>query len=829
MGRIWERVGRRHPLQWLGSALEDVRYGLRLIRRNRVLSGVVVLTLTLGIGMNVSVLGVLNAIALRARVEKPETFFRVFPEDRGGGMAGRSDRAATRAVSHTEYLAYRNGSRTVSQLVAWSFTEVNLGKDDRTEMGALLVSCNFFSVDGPERARYGRLFLPGECSTPGQAPVAVLSEETWRSRFGGNPRLIGGTISINGRAFTVVGIAPNSTGAWARHAGVWLPYTVQPYLEPQRSLFVESDPVWLWLAGRLAPGFSRREVQAELSLLARQQDRLHPGRNTGMRVTDGSRIREPGMGSRAFWMVGLIMGAVSLVLLISCANVTTLLLSRAASRQQEIAVRLALGAARGRLLRMLLTESLLLAAAAGLASIYIAYHVPELLMQFLTKQPPEFSLSPDWRIFAYIAGVVLVTGCLAGLAPALGSLRVDLAASLKGQGSLFGSSASPSWLRGFLVSAQVALSLVLLVEAGVFGRAQYRNFGTDPGYETRKVLVARLRFPAGNSRAASGATFRQVAERVESLPEVRSIAYANNIPFLGQLTMDMRPSGQEPGAARPVDLNGASPKYFETLGIPIVQGREFRDSDMATGGSAVPVIVSETLASRYYPNQDPIGKRLELVQGSMQVIGVARDVNRTSYGGTGNPVAYWLGPPSGQQTFLLVRFEGAGQAAADAVRVAVREVDPELVVVPRSLQAGIDEDASNLWNVVVLVEILGSVAVLLALTGIYGVVAFTVTQKARDLGIRVALGAQRTDIIREVAWCGAKPVVRGLLAGLGLSLAGAGVLRQAFQSAQFRLETGDPLVYAGAVVLLGLASFLAMSGPARRAALADPLSTLRCE
>ena len=264
--------------------------------------------------------------------------------------------------------------------------------------------------------------------------------------------------------------------------------------------------------------------------------------------------------------------------MISCANVATLLLSRAVSRQREIAVRLALGAPRIRILRMLLTESLLLAAVAGAASLCVAYWVPGVLWQFLTGRPADFPLSPDFRIFAYVSGLVFVTGCLAGLAPAIESLKLDLTASLKDRRSLLASAGRGSGLRRLLVSSQVALCLVLVVATGVFWRAQYRAFRTDPGYETRKVLVVPLRFPAASTPASSRLQYRNIAERIASLPGVRSTSYADNLPMIGHLTMDVRLSGAQ--ADQPLDVNAASPGYFETLGIPIVRGRGFRDSDV---------------------------------------------------------------------------------------------------------------------------------------------------------------------------------------------------------------------------------------------------------
>ena len=815
---LGEGVGMRF---WLDTLLEDIGYGFRLIRRSAALSTVLVLTLTIGIGMNVSVFTLINAVAFRARVDLPESFVTVIPKYLGGSNAWMGE------VSPSEYLAYRDGTRTLSSLAVRVQRPVTIGEGDPGSWAAL-VSCNFFSVYALEQAKIGRLFLPAECAVPGGAPVAVIAEELWRDRFGSDPRIVGQVIRVNQQAFTVVGIAPARFAGRLFRSSLWIPYTAQPYLE-RHNFFLRPEPTWLTMDGRLAAGFSRSQAQAELAIIARQLDRLTPGRKTTLTVTNGSLLASldmKGNGPDAYWLLACTMGALSMVLLITCANVTTLLLSKAVVRQREIAVRLSLGAARVRLLRMLLTESLLVAGLAGAVSVWLAYRLPGILYQFIAQQPPDFPLAPDWWIFAYASAAVLVTGTVAGLAPALESLKVDLTAAMKGCGSILSKACGGTGLHGILVTSQVALSLVLLVAAGFVGQAYWRVAG--PNYPTRNILVVPLRFPERNTYAASKALFRRIAEQVRALPGVQSVTYDGQVPLLLPNIVRVRLEGQPDQSSRPVDVQDASPGYFRTMGIPLVRGREFRESDISTNPDYVPAIVSESFVRAFGFREDPTGQHFVAAPGiTVEVIGVAKDVD--SGQGPDTPVAYSLGAMAGDRTFVLIRFAGPAQASAGAVRVRIAAVDPDLKVAPRTLQAFIDDEAEDLWRSVELVLILGLTAFVLAATGIYGAVAFTVRQRTRDLGIRVALGAQKLDILREVLLSGGRPVMHGLLVGLWLALVGAAAIRQAFRYTPIRLDTGSPTVYAGAALLLTVAALVAMLGPARRASGTDPLGALSSE
>jgi predicted permease len=649
----------------------------------------------------------------------------------------------------------------------------------------------------------------------------VVSETVWRTRLGGSESAIGRTVPFNSRPVIVVGVVPDRTSGWlVRPASIWLPYTSQSYFEPGRKAFESEDILWLWMAGRMAPGYTRSRVKAEFNILARQHDAEHPGRRTAVLTTDGSWIEElyVSASGRELMLIGFFVGAFNLVLLVSCANVATLRLSRAATRRREIAVRLSLGAPRIRLVRMLVTESLLLAAIAGAASAWLAYRVPGPLYRAVATKAPQFPMPPDWSTFAYIAGIVLVTGVLSGLAPALESVRVDLAGTLKGATSILGGAR----LRGLLVAAQVALSMVLLVEAALFARSEDQNLRGDPGFRPERVVVAWLRFPDNTTQEAAATRLRVLERRLTALHGVHSVAFSNDLPMMWHETIELRPPARK-DASQPVDLYNVSPRFLETMGVPMIGGRDFEETE---GGA---VIVSQALARLFWPWKNPIGETLAFRDGPATIVGVARDVEPLRLGGSDNPAIYRLRRPDATVNWMAVRFDSGVETGSAAVRAAIHQTYPEMMPFVRQIQSWIHEVTETLWNVVALIVVLGFVATVLSTVGIYGAVSFAVNQRTRELGIRVALGATRLQIVRSVLASGGKPILHGLIAGLWLSVVTAAGLRQSVEGSPLRLDTTNPLLYAAAAGLLGLAGLIAMVAPARRGAKADPLESLRCE
>jgi predicted permease len=548
------------------------------------------------------------------------------------------------------------------------------------------------------------------------------------------------------------------------------------------------------------------------------QDRLNPGRITRIETTDGSWIQwlELTLDGRSLLLSTFFFGAFNLVLLIACANVATLLLSRAATRNREIAVRLSLGAPRGRLVRMLITESLVLAIIAGLLSWVIINKLPEPLARYIILRSPDFALTPDWRVVAWISAIVLFIGLLAGLAPALESLKVDLTSSLKGFGGIFGGATGAKRALGALVSAQVAMSMVLIVGAGLLSRAESRNLHGNPGYDSRHIAVASLP-RIGPVRIAA------VAGRMLRIHGVRSIAFSDGFPLFNSDNVEVRPPDR-PDALQTVAIYPASPGFLETMGIPLIGGREFNAGDSRAA------IVSETLAFLFWRRSSPLGKQLALPDGTaLTIVGVAKDIEPLRFGGSDNPALYRSPAITGIQNQMSIRFDPGLTDPALVIRAAIREVEPDLPVFVRLMQSTIDQVTADLWNFVSLILLLGVLATVLSAAGIYGAVSFAVNQSMRELGIRAALGARRADLLRFVFLSTGKPVLHGVLIGLWLSLVTTAVLRKTLSTGPLRIDSTDPLLYLAAALLLIGAGAMAIAPPARRGIAANPVEALRCE
>jgi predicted permease len=811
-------------LRLIGELRADLRYALHGFRRQPLLSATVILTLTLGIGVSSGVFTLVSALVLRPPVENdPASFVAVHTSYTG--TRGRLGPFAQ--ASPEEYFALRDRLQTIRALAGWGQFSGWLGAGDGASSRMLLVTCNFFDVYGLERAALGRLLQPRDCESAD--PVIVLTDGAWRTRFAASPDVIGRVISIKDVAVTIVGVAPRSTAA-LQNTSAWLPYTLRSRVTDG------ADPLrmsgghyphdrWMNLAGRLTGGATREQVQAEASLVAAQQDRLHPGQVSATLMTDGALIHEPGARANIVPMAMLVMGALSGLVLIACANVATLLLSRADSRQQEMAVRLSLGAGRARLIRMLLTETLLLAMCAGAASLYLAWTVPVMLVAWLVDGTPELSLTPDWRVFAYLATAVCFAGILAGLAPSLESMRVDVLESLKGRRSMLGAFGG-SRLRGALIATQVALSFVLLIGATLFLVTHYRTVTREVGLETSHVLMPRVSY-----RASAGAPPRPgpaaLAAILEGLPGARRVVFAAVAPVFGGSNVDL----VVPDAAPlPVETNEVSPGFFEALDLPILFGRALDQRDLPCAHGACPVVVSQALARRLFPGAVAVGRTMRTALGAtFEIVGVAGDTSVNGGGEADRPRMYqpWL--PDGRAYQALVRFSGSSDRFAGNAAAALRAKFPGAIVDTHTLRWPLEKWLDEIGKVEALVVALGVAAIALAVMGVFGVVSFAVSRRTHELGVRLALGARPRDIYTTVAGAGIRPAAAGLLCGIALGLGTAIAFARVLRKLEFAVSPFDPLVYAGAATLLALVILAALTVPARRAASVSPLTALKAE
>jgi predicted permease len=832
-----EAVRERNPWYWLDTFWQDIRFGFRLIARSRWLSATIVATLTTGIALNVSVFSLVNGFLLRPWVRsEPETLVSVFPRFSGDYDLHYSDGG----MSQPDYARLRDSAESLAALSAYRLLNVTLSGSESGSIRAGLVSCNVTDVIRPPTPLLGRYLASDECALANPAPVAVLSESAWRTRFNGALDVIGRTIHLNRLPFTVVGVAPSLLlpGRW-NDPDLWVPYTTLGQLRPSDDYFADPRAQWLIVTGRRRPDRSLRQVEQELQAIARHADEDVAGRQTSLTVTDGALINDPDVRQRAPAMFAVTLGTTTVLLLLACVNVTTLLLSRSAARQREIAVRLSLGAGRFRLLRQLLTEGLVLSGVSAVASLLIVQRGPAVLWNSTMSSAAPFDLKPDWRVLLYCAAVAMATGLIAGLSPALDSLRPRVSESLKGSSGAVTTGSRRSRLRGALVAVQIALSLLLLVQVVLFTKAQQRYFSYNPGFETHQVLnVTFASVLAGFTPPVS--FYQEVESRVSAVPGVVQTSFASIAPWSGRNSTTVREVD-----GTPVPITGdiredparrvVVPDYFTTLDIGLLRGRLFTREELSSRSPVVPVVISEAMARRYWPGQDPVGHHFRLGDRrpdtprspiSHEVIGVCRDVQSVRYMQDDGP--FYYRPLDVQQTrppYMLVRVSGDTRAPAAAIREIVRDVDPQMALTVVTLASTVEQQGEQMRPVMVYGSAAGILALLLALTGVYAVVSFSVSQRVREIGIRTALGAQRSDVIALILRSGAAPVIGGLVAGIGLALMLAAVM----QSVLFGVNPRDPFTLIVVSLVLLVAAVGAIWIPARRAAALDPLVSLRYE
>jgi putative ABC transport system permease protein len=819
----------RHALwlRWYVRRLEmishDVRYGWRLMLRRPAFTTIAIAMLGLGIGTSVTIFSWLQT-ALQPIPGVPDRDRLVMLY----GTTATRDNLSTSYPNLADYRERRPAS--IDGIVGQAIVPLNvtIGDTPRRIYG-LIVTGDYFTVLRLPPV-VGRGFLPEEDRTPGQAPVIVFSERFWRLHLGANPRIVGTAVTVNNRPFTVVGIAaPGFRGAMPHLAAdAFVPMMMQAAVRSGDKLTNRFDG-WLQPVVKLAPGVSRERAQADMQAVVRQVRADHAIEGVG-----GIRLSEPWRSSDVTVAVTTVIGAqlaVSLiVLVIACANVASLLLARAAGRQRETALRLSLGAGRVQLIQQVIIESALLAVGGGLVGIAVAYWASGLIQGFVppTPLPIDLVASLDGRALAFALGLTAVSVFAFGLVPALQGSATSLVTALKDSAASISSPRSRARLRGGIVVGQVALSVLLVVCAVLFLRTLRNASAIDPGFSTRNALLATIDLlPAGYDRARGTVFMQTLLARLRELPGVQSATTIRRMPLglngISDASFTVEGYTRKPGEEMSTDWNIVGGRYLETMGIGLVEGRDIADRDVADAPRVV--VINETLVRRYFTGRPAIGGRVNFGGGPLEVVGIAHDGKYSSINETPRPAIY---VPLQQfyvpDAVLVLATTGDPLSVVSGVQATVRELDPGVPLFEVRTMAEHLETATFVQRTAAsVVTGLGIVALLLAAIGLYGVIASSVAQRTPEIGMRVALGASRRDIVGMVLGQGARIVVFGLALGIALSL---GVTRL-LSSLLVGVTSTDVASYLLTVGLLLVVAIGATALPARRAARLDPLTALR--
>jgi putative ABC transport system permease protein len=810
----------------MDTILKDLRHGLRSLLKHPGFTAIVVVTLAVGIGASSAIFSVVNTVLLRPLpYPQADRIVAIQELDKDGKRV---------QVTPANFLDWRAQNTVFEQLAAILTRPANLALADQAErIDLAMTSANFFTVFGTEPER-GRFFIPAD-EQAGHAPVVVISHSLWQRRFGGDATLVGKTITLDGASYSVVGIAPAGF-QYPDKTDVWVPpFRLAPTMNERM------DPTQLRGFGMLAavallkPGVALPQAVSEMETITARLRQQYPDTNN-RRFNRVVSLHTHLVGETGSMLL-LLFGAVSFVLLIACANVANLLLASAATRQKEIAIRTALGASRLRVVQQLLTESLMLAFAGGVAGLLLALWGVALLTKLLPLDFPRLGeIKLDWRVVGFTFVASVLTGLLFGLAPALQISKADVQESLKESGRGASSSRRHNRLRSLLIVGEVALSVVLLVGAGLLFRSFLQLQSVNTGFSSEQVLTLRLS-PAGSNyrRDADYISFYdKTAQRVSAIPGVVAVGAINTLPLdkgpqagfriegRPPLTIDKWPGG---------NYRCVSPDYFRAMNIPVVQGRSFNERD--TESTPLVMMINQALAARNFPNENPVGKRINLgneAQGQpvwWEIVGVAADVRSLELREAAAPEFYLS---SLQDSFanmsLVVHTSVEPMSVAAGVRNAAAEVDKSAAVsdvktMDHIVSAAVTQPRFNLF----LLGLFSGIALLLSAAGIYGVTAYSVTQRTHEFGIRLALGAQAGDVLKMIVRQGMVLISAGLVVGLVAAFA----LTRLLRTLLFGVSANDPLTFMAITLLLGLVALVACYVPARRATKVDPLVALRYE
>jgi putative ABC transport system permease protein len=804
------------------SLWQDLRFGARMLRKQPGFTFIAVFTLALGIGANTAIFSVDNAVLLRPlSFPEPEQLVRLYEQETDSTLS-----SARLEVAPANFLDWQRQSRTLAGIAAWGKEAQPLASQDKAEpVVAAFVSANFFSVIGASPLQ-GQVFTPAE-DQPGRDTVALLGYGLWQRRFGGDPNLVGQRVNLDGSQYTVIGIMPAGF-QYPPDAEIWTPLALNAGQTQMR------EAHFLKVIARRRPEAALTQVRAEMETIAASLAQQYPTTNKNWTVNVVP-LLENEIGQVRQTML-MLMGAVGLVLLIACANVSSLLLARGATRRTEITIRAALGASRGRIARQLLTESALLAVlGGGLGLLLASWGVAALTALSPSEIPRLQTVSVDLRVLGFTLLITLLTGLVFGLAPALEAARFNLHESLKEGGR--GASGSPAHRRvfGALVISEIALALVVLVGAGLLLHSFLRLRSVETGIETRNALTVEVNMPSARYSRDDWKVQRlnfygQVIRRIAALPGVASVGAIDSLPLSGdQRVWTFRKEGQAlaPSERPAAGFQVATSDYFRAIGMQIRRGRAFTEADR--DGAPQVVVINESFARQYYPNEDPLGQRIIIRNHTLacEIIGIVNDVTHFGPDKAPAPEMY---VPYNQLAIpgvpLVVRTNLAPETLVAAVQQEIRKVDREVAIGKvRTMTLLMSAALAERRFALLLLGMFAAAALLLAAVGIYGVMAYAVMRRAHEFGIRMALGAQS----RNVLWLVIKQGMELILIGVTLGLAASLALTRLMKNLLFGVSATDPLTFAAIALLLTGVALLACWIPARSATKVDPMIALRCE
>jgi predicted permease len=802
---------------------QDVKYGIRMLAKAPGFTAVAVLTLALGIGVNTAMFGILDATLLRPLpAHRPEELVTVETRTQEGGL--HSD------FSFPLFSALRELDADALEIFAFADDTFGASAGETTErVRGEYVSANYFSTLGV-RPVAGAAFTTAD-EKSGAQPAVVISHSLWQRFFAGNRDVLGKTLRINNLPFEVVGVAPRNFRGMVRGrpSELWITMPHYGRIGGQSDILTANNTSWMLLAGRLKPGVTPAQAQAIMT--ARLPEGFAEARGAGA----WSVVVTPAATGSTFVLDAaekpllLLFGAVGLVLLIACANVANLLLARAQARRKEVGIRIALGASRARLVRQLLTESVMLALVGGAMGLLLAMWTTDLAEVVRASAGIDLQLGLDGRVLGFTLTVCLATAILFGIMPAFRASRVDVVPVLKDAAGTASRRGRLPSMRDLLVVGQVTLAVVLLVGAGLFLQSLMRLQGVDMGFRAEQVLAMSLDLELQGYDAARGHEFyAKLGERVSAIPGVRTVSLASALPATaGGRRMQSPPNFTRPPVNEPIsiDIVTVTPRFFETLGLPLQRGRDFRAHD---AGSAAPVIiVNGTMATKFWPGGDPVGQTFFDGGRTFEVVGVAKNTKYRNLRESPRMTMYMPLAQSYRQSMnLLVQTSDEPGNLAPVVRQQVRALDSNLPVFAiRTLPEHISQSLFLERMQGIFLGVFGSLALVLAAVGLYGVMAYTVARRTRELGIRMALGAQRNDVLRLVVGHGLRLVVAGVLLGV----MGALALTRVVQSLLYGVSASDPATIAAAALALVGVALAACLVPARRATRVDPMVALRYE